>query len=104
MPHMLEPVSIEEEVFSTHSESAFVVGDHLGKVDPHLERWGDYGALQAALEKLPEKERLVLRLAYFEEYSQVEIARRMQVSQMYVSRLQRRALAHVRELMTQHET
>jgi DNA-directed RNA polymerase specialized sigma subunit len=42
-------------------------------------------------------------MAYFEEWSQVEIARHMQVSQMFISRLQRRALANLRDLMSGSE-
>lgn len=99
MVHALEPMSIEEEVFFGSDDSATVVGDQLGANDPHLEGWNEHAALGAALEKLPENERTVLQLAYFEELSQTEIARRMQVSQMYISRLQRKALSHLRELL-----
>jgi DNA-directed RNA polymerase specialized sigma subunit len=42
-------------------------------------------------------------MVYFNDHSQVEVARQMNVSQMFVSRLQRRALAHLRELMNGHD-
>jgi RNA polymerase sigma-B factor len=99
MVHAMEPLSIDEQVYSGEDDTASVVSDHLGATDPDLEGWGEYAALEAALEKLPENERRVLHMAYFQDHSQVEIARQMQVSQMYVSRLQRKALAHLRDLM-----
>ncbi len=103
MVYAMEPLSMEEEVRTGQNGEVSLVGDQIGAADPDLESWGDHAVLQAALEKLPEKERHVLEMAYFQEHSQVEIARHMKVSQMFVSRLQRRALSHLRELMNSHE-
>ena len=71
--------------------------DHLGDYDPAITRWDEQSLLQAALLKLPEKQRMVLHYAYFQNYSQVEIANTMKVSQMHVSRLLRSALAALRQ-------
>lgn len=103
MVHAMEPLSMEEEVWTGQNGEVALVGDQVGAADPELESWGDHAVLQSALEKLPEKERRVLEMAYFQEHSQIEIARHMKVSQMCVSRLQRRALSHLRELMNSHE-
>jgi RNA polymerase sigma-B factor len=51
---------------------------------------------------LSERERVIVRLRFFEELSQGEIARRVGVSQMHVSRLLRKALAHMRDRGEQH--
>ena len=99
MMHIMEPVSIDEAMFNSGDDSAVNISDQIGAPDPDLETWGEWTTLETALEKLPENERRVLRLAYFEQHSQVEIARQLQVSQMFVSRLQRKALAHLRDLM-----
>jgi RNA polymerase sigma-B factor len=45
---------------------------------------------------LDDRERLLLRLAYFEGLSQAKIAERVGISQIHVSRLTRRALAKLR--------
>jgi RNA polymerase sigma-B factor len=103
MGSAMEPISIDEEISFGRDEPGTSVGDQIGECDPQLEGWGDYAALETALQKLPEKERRVLQLAYFHDHSQVEIARHMKVSQMFVSRLQRRALAHLRELMNSQD-
>ena len=101
--YVLEPLSLDE-VTPVDDESSSSIADQVGTTDPHLENWGNYTALHAALEKLPEKQREVLEYIYFKGCSQAETARRMQVSQMHVSRLVRRALDHLRHLMEEEET
>jgi RNA polymerase sigma-B factor len=75
------------------------VADSIGAPDPQLQAYEEHAALGAALEKLSVKERRVLEMAYFEGHSQAEISRRMGVSQMHISRLLRRALAQLRQLL-----
>ncbi|HNY00066.1 MAG TPA: sigma-70 family RNA polymerase sigma factor [Oscillospiraceae bacterium] len=69
---------------------------------------GDYGeeermvesvALRAAIEALPEKERMVLNLRYFHGMTQQSAARVMQVSQVQVSRIERRAVDALRAIL-----
>jgi RNA polymerase sigma-B factor len=52
--------------------------------------------LRRGFHVLDERERLLLRLAYFEGLSQAKIAERVGISQIHVSRLTRRALAKLR--------
>ena len=56
--------------------------------------------LRAALEELPERERQVLLLRYYRGMTQVQTARIVGVSQVQVSRLERRALGKLREVMS----
>lgn len=67
---------------------------------------GDYGAeekmvehvaLHAAIEELPERERQVVALRYYHGMTQQSCARVMHVSQVQVSRLERRAVDMLRE-------
>jgi RNA polymerase sigma-B factor len=53
-------------------------------------------ALARGFRILDARERLLLRLAYFDSMSQKQIARRVGISQIHVSRLTRRALAKLR--------
>jgi RNA polymerase sigma-B factor len=48
--------------------------------------------VERLLENLPARERTILELRYYEELSQDEIASRVGISQMHVSRLLRRVL------------
>ena len=96
MVHVMEPISLDEVLFAGSDDSPVNISEQIGAPDPDLETWGEHTALETALQKLPKNEREVLQLAYFEQRSQVEIAQRLQVSQMFVSRLQRKALMHLR--------
>jgi RNA polymerase sigma-B factor len=56
----------------------------------------DLLALPGLVARLPELEREVIVLRFFQDLDQYEIAARVGFSQMHVSRLQRRALARMR--------
>lgn len=69
---------------------------------------GDYGAeekmvehvaLRAAVEKLPERERQVVALRYYHGMTQQTCAKVMHVSQVQISRLERRAVDMLREYL-----
>ena len=53
-------------------------------------------AIRALLDRLPAREQKIVRLRFYEQLSQSEIAERVGVSQMHVSRLLRVALAQMR--------
>jgi RNA polymerase sigma-B factor len=61
--------------------------DHLGSEDAALERVVERESLKPALARLPEREREILRLRFFGDHTQSEIADRLGYSQMHVSRL-----------------
>ena len=52
--------------------------------------------LPELVQRLPERERAIIRMRYVEELTQDEIAARMRISQMHVSRLLRRAIERMR--------
>jgi RNA polymerase sigma factor (sigma-70 family) len=52
----------------------------------------------AAAQHLPERERRILYLRFGEDLTQAEIARRIGVSQMQVSRLLRKSVQRLRDL------
>jgi RNA polymerase sigma-B factor len=73
-------------------DSSGSYADSLGELDPNFARV-EYGACIApAFAALPERERLVVHLRFAEDLTQTEIAGRIGVSQMHVSRLLRRAI------------
>ncbi|TVL93354.1 sigma-70 family RNA polymerase sigma factor [Streptomyces sp. SAJ15] len=71
--------------------------DTLGASDAGLDRLLEREALRPLLAELPERERRVLYLSFFEERTQKEIGARLGVSQMQVSRILRHTLARLRE-------
>lgn len=57
--------------------------------------------LAPALARLPEREQQILRLRFYENLTQTEIAQRIGVSQMHVSRLLARSLQLLRQVITE---
>jgi RNA polymerase sigma-B factor len=71
--------------------------DMLGAIDSNYELVEDSDAIAPALRELPERERQILALRFGQELPQSEIARRLGISQMHVSRLLRRTLDSLAE-------
>jgi len=71
----------------------------LGGEDVEFDRFEQRAALEPALETLPDRERTILRMRFVEGLTQTEIAERVGVSQMHVSRLIRKSLALMRSEM-----
>lgn len=63
------------------------------------ERMVEKIALRQAIDALPEREKLVIQLRYFHSLTQQRVAKVMDVSQVQVSRIEKKALAMLRELM-----
>jgi len=78
-------------------DEARAIADTLGDVDTGLDRIEDREALRPLLEALPERERTVLVLRFFESMTQTQIAERVGISQMHVSRLLAKSLARLRD-------
>jgi RNA polymerase sigma-B factor len=72
-------------------------GDTIGEEDERFELVELGVSIAPALSDLPERERQILRMRFKEDMTQSEIAARVGVSQMHVSRLIRRSLARLEE-------
>jgi RNA polymerase sigma-B factor len=91
--------------YNVHSIDAPVAGgdgrpqmlaDTIGDVDPAFDHITDLAAVRPLLAALPERERTVLYLRFFGSMTQSQIAERIGVSQMHVSRILERTLAKLR--------
>ncbi len=60
-------------------------------------------SIRELLDNLPERDRYIINLRFFEDKTQSEIARRLGLSQVQVSRLERQALKKLKELMGKNE-
>lgn len=70
--------------------------DRLGSIDTALENVEFREVLRPLLETLPPRERTILVLRFFEEMSQTQIAAKVGISQMHVSRLLAHTLTRLR--------
>jgi RNA polymerase sigma-B factor len=91
-------------VFSTYSLDAPLsdrddpaqLGDVLGEDDEEVEHTIDMQAVTTHWDELPEREQRILVMRFYGNLTQAEIGSRLGISQMHVSRLLARALAHLR--------
>ena len=73
------------------------VPDSFGELDAGLEKVLDVETVRPLIAALPERQQVVLRMRFFENMSQTQIADRLGISQMHVSRLLSRSLASLRK-------
>ena len=64
------------------------------------ERMVERIALIQAISRLPERENMVIKLRYFHGLTQERVAKVMEVSQVQVSRIEKKAIGHLRELLS----
>ncbi|MEV6739546.1 RNA polymerase sigma factor SigF [Streptomyces sp. NPDC051104] len=79
------------------SEDGYSLGDSLGSPDPALDTVVDREAVKPRLKALPERERAILYMRFFDDMTQSSIAERLGISQMHVSRLISRCCSRLRE-------
>lgn len=82
----------------THTEGMTRL-DALGNVDGRMELFDDLDALKPLLQSRPERERRILHLRFYENLTQRQIAEKMDISQMHVSRILSATLEKLRVLM-----
>ncbi len=79
-------------------DDAMTYGDAIGHEDERYELVELDATVVTALEHIPARERLMLHMRFIEDLTQTEIAARVGISQMQVSRLLRRSLDQLRAL------
>jgi RNA polymerase sigma-B factor len=82
----------------TEEDQGDTYGDTIGADDDRLALVEDAVTVTGAARQLPRREREVLYLRFVQDLTQTEIAERIGVSQMQVSRLLRNSLERLREL------
>lgn len=88
-----------ESIQRESGEEGFSLEDVLTDTESE-EKMVERIALTQAIEKLPERENMVIKLRYFHALTQERVARVLDVSQVQVSRIEKKALAHLRELLS----
>jgi RNA polymerase sigma-B factor len=95
------PLSLDQPIGSSDGQDARAIADQVGTPDPELDRVEMRDVLNRAMEHLTPRERAIMAMRFYEQMSQSEIARRLGISQMHVSRLQRAALEQLRKYVPQ---
>jgi RNA polymerase sigma-B factor len=89
--------SLDAPLNSGGSDTPRLVADSVGSIDPQIEHITNREAVRALVAALPQRERQVLHMRFFESMTQSQIAERIGVSQMQVSRILANTLRSLRD-------
>lgn len=92
------PSSIHETVFENDGDPITLM-DQIA--DDSQDKWFDKLALNEAISSLSERERLIVYLRYFRDQTQSEVANRLGISQVQVSRLEKKILQSIKDQIAQ---
>ena len=93
---VLTPTSIHETVYENDGDPITLL-DQISDNDE--ENWFDKIALKEAIEGLEEREKLIVYLRYYKDQTQSEVAQRLGISQVQVSRLEKKILKQIKDQM-----
>ncbi|MBO4293608.1 MAG: RNA polymerase sporulation sigma factor SigG [Clostridia bacterium] len=90
-----DPVSLQEPVFNDGQESIFIM-DQVKDTKNTDDSWAENMTIKQAMDKLNEKEKMIVNKRFFEGRTQMEVASEIGISQAQVSRLEKSALSHLK--------
>lgn len=93
------PLSLDAEFDHEDREIPTMLRNLSGELDTNIEAAGLRAALEEAIDLLPPEERQILTWRFFDNLTQAEIAERLNVSQMQVSRVQKRTLWRLKQIL-----
>lgn len=92
------PMSLHEPVYSDGGDTLYVM-DQVSDKKNKEENWVEELSLEAAMERLNERERYIITLRFFEGKTQMEVAEEIKISQAQVSRLEKNALKVMKQYL-----
>ncbi len=99
MEALQTPSSLYDQAYHDDGDSTLVL-DYIKSDSGGLDnRYIEHLDLQEIIAKLPEKEKKVIQLRFYQDKTQSEIAETIGLSQVQVSRIEKSALKMIRELM-----
>lgn len=88
------PTSIHETVYENDGDPITLMDQIADDVEAN---WFDKLALKEAIHRLNKREQLIVYLRYYKDYTQSEVADRLGVSQVQVSRLEKKIILKMKE-------
>lgn len=95
----VEVESIYKSVYQSDGNEIFLV-DRLPEKRDENEKLLNHMLLQQLMDELGEDEKRLITLRYFQDKTQVEVAKKLGVSQVQVSRMEKKILIRMREKLT----
>ena len=98
MDAIQSPVSLYEPVYTDGGDPLCVM-DQISDKKHREENWVEHIALNEAMKRLPERERHIIDMRFFDGKTQTEVAEEIGISQAQVSRLEKSALKSMRNYL-----
>lgn len=92
------PVSLYEPIYTDGGDPLYVM-DQISDKKNREENWVEHLSLSEAMKRLPERERHIIDMRFFEGKTQTEVAEEVGISQAQVSRLEKNALKSMRNYL-----
>lgn len=92
------PMSLNEPIYNDNGDALYIM-DQVSDKNSGEEKWIENLSIQAAMDKLDERERYIIQLRFFEGKTQTEVAKKVNISQAQVSRLEKNALTEMRDYL-----
>lgn len=87
-----ETISLDSRLDSQNDSGPMTLAEFIGAEDEGLKDINTFDDLREAIRSLDEREQEIIKMRFFGDLSQTEVAQRLKISQMHVSRLQQKAL------------
>ncbi|RFU67378.1 RNA polymerase sigma factor SigB [Peribacillus saganii] len=92
-----QALSVDHSIEADSDGGTVTLLDIFGNVDEGFERVNQRLVLEKVLHVLSDREKKIIQFTYLENFSQKEAGEKLGISQMHVSRLQRRAIKKLQE-------
>ena len=91
-----DPVSLQEPIYNDGTEKIYII-DQIRDNKNTDELWTENMTIAGALEKLNQKEKMIVTKRFYNGKTQMEVAEEIGISQAQVSRLEKSAIAHIKK-------
>lgn len=98
MEAICDPVSLFEPIYNDGGY-VIMVKDQISDKEDKEEKWVSDISLSDAMEKLNEKEKRILKMRFYQDKTQMEIADEIGISQAQVSRLEKNAINSMKKFI-----
>ena len=95
MDAIQDPISLQEPIYNDGTENIYVI-DQIKDIKNTDETWTEKMTIESALNKLNEKEQIIVSKRFFDGRTQMEVAEEIGISQAQVSRLEKSAIEHIK--------
>ena len=93
------PMSLYEPVYTDGGDPLYVM-DQISDKKNREENWIEQLSLNEAMKRLPDRERNIIRMRFYEGRTHTEVAEEVGISQAQVSRLEKNALKTMRSYLS----